>query len=1597
MRTGEPGNFFLWDRPVKKAATTARNLRVRAVSSALAVCLALVGATTAEAQTYLSYFYTPADVIVFMPEAGTAVTLRNQSGTVVWQQSSTLLSGEVGEVTGLGAGWYRITANKKIVAMAGDMVSGSGSHTRSYYARDADGKAVGTELYTYLRNSSDANTPKLFVFSHHASNAVSVLSRGEFGWDSEWSGTLGDGVRQDIALNFDDPIRISSTYPVSALVAGSTHYDDPGAHCVPATSSGTFYGDRFLTWTPGGEIYVYAFADGTHVDLHNTFTIDPTPRASWNLDDGGVGSYPIPFNQPFAISVLATKPIVMCRMYQDLAGENGMHYIPAKSGTMIGTDFIIDANDTIEVIAYSDGTSFEYTRLNGTVHSYTLNAGQHQALPPDTAGRVIAQKAVSIVSRALIGATFVPIPVTELDTAPGPPAVFAVKHYPPSPTVNDSSVTVSWATDEPCTSRMYYRRNGGLWIMAVPGGIQPYVTQHSLPISLSSMAANDLIEYYVSSTDKDNNTVSDTNDGQYYSFTITDDIPQLSVSRLSAFPPASNDGAYTVNLTIQNNGIAEARNIVIRERLTGMISPTPATSTVPIDGRELDLSIPVPNLAAGGFTTVSYELIPILYGTYSTFGVGISTPSTVSYASPVGGTFSGNFSSPHIFSSTAALNWIRGKDYAVATNIGRLRALNTPAAAGTVLEEAARFALARDAVVAELETTDRYAIEKLVNSSWNGRLGSIGYSGWRFLLFLGCRGIVPSFDMEHKCTWDGARKASTADNIYADVNTGDNYKPELIVGRLPGESANLLVSQLQNSLTSMSTDRAVFMSGTGDGQDKFVDCIDDVEGWLGQYTVHVKRHWKDIADAPTRVSTFLADAPNTDLFVYRDHGGVGSWDGTVGTSHALSAVYGTKHPMVWSIACLTGQISGDSLAEAFLDGGASLFIGSTEVSPRGPNNDFAHYLAKYHTMSAYYPTIGEVFKWAKRKVIDENIHWYTTCYTDARNKQLVNEYNLYGDPKRGETPLNKAARLALPVADAGGEGPPPTEIELRLPDYVVDSTETGTDYVTFEGEEGGTYEAEGQPIVPTYIHRVPFGPEYKIRTVGLVERSGLLEDQGLTLPIASFADDNAKPLAMPAPDAAPAMFPPPETQFAWRVEEALDGSHVLVLTLFPFYYDSVTTAIEFYRGYEFTVSWNESDTSITAIDPDEDVFELGAPITGMIEITHAGGQGIEALLQIQLLDETSGEPVAESDPQELGLEEGVVSVDFGIPVGGDQPTSYLLRARLTSGENVLDEETEPVRVGLLSAVGEALAVTPSPADGFEVGNLVAVTAWFQSTCPNPLDGTARIRITEIASGAVVHEHSEEVGLDSGTTQLVETSWDTSAVGEGQYRVTAVLEYDSVTTDPMTEDLFTLRDMGVELSTERQVYEIGEKVVVWAAFEGEEGEPLQVTPTAYLAGPGLGAVPLQLTYLSTLGIYSGWYFLSAGSLEGAYGIVLTADAQGYAAGSAQHFFSVGGEPPVPGFTWSPPSPTVGEAVQFTDTSTGQPISWAWSFGDGATSAAQNPTHVFDEAGDRQVTLMVTNTFGTEWLTRTVTVTESPAPIFADDFETGDCSRWSMEVP
>ncbi|MDP3565116.1 MAG: PKD domain-containing protein, partial [Methanoregula sp.] len=84
------------------------------------------------------------------------------------------------------------------------------------------------------------------------------------------------------------------------------------------------------------------------------------------------------------------------------------------------------------------------------------------------------------------------------------------------------------------------------------------------------------------------------------------------------------------------------------------------------------------------------------------------------------------------------------------------------------------------------------------------------------------------------------------------------------------------------------------------------------------------------------------------------------------------------------------------------------------------------------------------------------------------------------------------------------------------------------------------------------------------------------------------------------------------------------------------------------------------------------------------------------------------------------------------------------------------------------------------------------------------------------------------------------------------------------------------------------------------------------------------------------------------------------------GSAQNI-SVGAAP-IAGFSGTPVSGMVPLTVSFTDSSSGSPVVWNWSFGDGTFSESQNPSHSYTSGGTYSVRLNATNAIGTGSITR-----------------------------
>jgi hypothetical protein len=82
------------------------------------------------------------------------------------------------------------------------------------------------------------------------------------------------------------------------------------------------------------------------------------------------------------------------------------------------------------------------------------------------------------------------------------------------------------------------------------------------------------------------------------------------------------------------------------------------------------------------------------------------------------------------------------------------------------------------------------------------------------------------------------------------------------------------------------------------------------------------------------------------------------------------------------------------------------------------------------------------------------------------------------------------------------------------------------------------------------------------------------------------------------------------------------------------------------------------------------------------------------------------------------------------------------------------------------------------------------------------------------------------------------------------------------------------------------------------------------------------------------------------------------------------------PPTASFSVTQLETCLGSTYNFANTSSNNPTSYTWDFGDGNTSNETNPSHLFTTSGVFQVTLTASNSMGSDTFMQTLTVHPSP---------------------
>jgi len=291
------------------------------------------------------------------------------------------------------------------------------------------------------------------------------------------------------------------------------------------------------------------------------------------------------------------------------------------------------------------------------------------------------------------------------------------------------------------------------------------------------------------------------------------------------------------------------------------------------------------------------------------------------------------------------------------------------------------------------------------------------------------------------------------------------------------------------------------------------------------------------------------------------------------------------------------------------------------------------------------------------------------------------------------------------------------------------------------------------------------------------------------------------------------------------------------------------------------------------------------------------------------------------------------------------------------------------------------------------------------TYNNPGSYTVRLEVVECSTGA--RDTETKVNYITVTTPTPPTAAFTGSPLSGNYPLT--VNFTDSSTGSVSSWSWVFGDAGTSTVqnpshqyTAEGAYTVG-LTVTGPVGSSVKTEPNYVIVTApppvdaqFSATPTSGAAPLSVNFTDqSTGTVTGWSwtFGDGGTstsenpghnytAAGVYDVSLTATGPlGSDSLTRASYITV--SPCTAAFTGSPTSGAYPLTVNFTDSSSGSITSRSWTFGDGGTSTATNPSHQYQYAGAFTVSLTVSGSYGSDIEAKTnyINVSAPATPVAA----------------
>ncbi len=649
---------------------------------------------------------------------------------------------------------------------------------------------------------------------------------------------------------------------------------------------------------------------------------------------------------------------------------------------------------------------------------------------------------------------------------------------------------------------------------------------------------------------------------------------------------------------------------------------------------------------------------------------------------------------------------------------------------------------------------DRYGLDALMEpgGNWSRRL-TPDWTSEGYLLLVGETEIIPSFTFRYDVPNAGYNTVTLADVGYANM-CSELERPELAMGRIIGDDIDALRVPIEtalgliNSTYSLANDDAYLVSGA-------LKNDDDGNDWIGnRKSVGSKLREKGFSSIlqrgtvggdPVTVEEFYAEAIGRNVIFLAGHGNPSSWDILSAESVRDRFIPNATRPVVLAHSCSTVRYSqGASFGEEFIGHGAAAYIGATALSfdySISLHRDFYHRLAGD-------VDIGTAFKRAKRHRANAG-----NLNDRRRNRYTCAIYYLFGDPKItmdfGAGRRDVSRRADEPIAG------PTNQFSIAVPMFEI-VTNDGLDYVSLPGDL--EVNELGHPIVPIYQAEVIFPAGHPVQDVQLVLRDGLFETNGLVLPNGAAAPGD-RTAVVPRSAGAPDGYWPTNV-FAWSTDKNPDGSLSLFVSVFPFYYDSNTTAALFYSNYTFSIDYDLSDISINRLTMDKAVYDTNDAITAILWLQGTSAVPRDVVLE-PVLTRSDADTILFLPIQTLPALRGVSSASIEWEAADYAAGEYILtvNARTADGA-LLDSDLTYFTVGFAAAGATNVTIAPTT---FNLGQRVDLSAQFVNRGDQELDADLVILVRD-AAGADVAEFRHSISnWQAGASFAFTTNWTATLV------------------------------------------------------------------------------------------------------------------------------------------------------------------------------------------------------------------------------------------